>query len=164
TRGPASPARRPHRRHPVPPCAPGAGPVHGKLVPTLAVGGGRHVQDLCRLRPTGDGEDTLTLSRTVDVAGELTPVTDRPLSAKDEVDGFEVTLGGDLTAGTSSDLTLSVTQDGVPVTALEPDLGAFGHLVALREGDMEYLHVHAEGEDAAAGETSGPEVSFMAEA
>ena len=114
--------------------------------------------------PTGDGEDTLTLSRTVDVAGELTPVTDRPLSAKDEVDGFEVTLDGDLTAGTSSDLTLSVTQDGAPVTTLEPYLGAFGHLVALREGDMEYLHVHAEGEDPAAGETSGPEISFMAEA
>src|SRR5699024_4561149 len=114
--------------------------------------------------PTGDGEDTLTLSRTVDVAGELTPVTDRPLSAKDEVDGFEVTLDGDLTAGTSSDLTLSVTQDGVPVTTLEPYLGAFGHLVALRAGDTEYLHGHAEGEAPAAGETSGPEASFMAEA
>lgn len=114
--------------------------------------------------PTGDGEDTLTLSRTVDVAGELTPVTDRPLSAKDEVDGFEVTLDGELTAGTSSDLTLSVTQDGAPVTTLEPYLGAFGHLVALREGDMEYLHVHAEGEDPVPGETSGPEISFMAEA
>ncbi|MGP5056458.1 hypothetical protein ACTXJ3_15415 [Brachybacterium paraconglomeratum] len=114
--------------------------------------------------PTGDGEDTLTLSRTVDVASELTPVTDRPLSAKDEVDGFEVTLDGDLTAGTSSDLTLSVTQDGAPVTTLEPYLGAFGHLVALREGDMEYLHVHAEGEDPVPGETSGPEISFMADA
>lgn len=114
--------------------------------------------------PTGDGEDTLTLSRTVDVAGELSPVTDHPLSTKDEVDGFDVTLEGDLTTGTSSDLTLSVTQDGAPVTTLEPYLGAFGHLVALREGDMEYLHVHAEGEDPAGGETSGPEISFMAEA
>lgn len=114
--------------------------------------------------PTGDGEDTLTLSRTVDVAGELSPVTDHPLSTKDEVDGFEVTLDGDLTAGTSSDLTLSVTQDGAPVTTLEPYLGAFGHLVALREGDMEYLHVHAEGEDPVPGETSGPEISFMADA
>jgi len=114
--------------------------------------------------PTSDGEDTLTLSRTVDVAGELTPVNDRPLSANDEVDGFEVTLDGNLTAGTSSDLTLSVTQDGAPVTTLEPYLGAFGHLVALREGDLEYLHVHAEGENPAAGETSGPEISFMAEA
>ena len=114
--------------------------------------------------PTGDGEDTLTLSRTVDVAGELTPVTGFPVSSKDEVDGFEVILDGDLTAGASSDLTLTVTQDGAPVTTLEPYLGAFGHLVALREGDMEYLHVHAEGEEPVPGETSGPEISFMAEA
>lgn len=114
--------------------------------------------------PEGDGEDTLTLSRTVDVAGELTPVNDLPVSAKDEVDGFDVTLDGDLTAGTTSDLTLTVTQDGAAVTTLEPYLGAFGHLVALREGDMEYLHVHAEGEDPAPGETSGPAISFMAEA
>ena len=114
--------------------------------------------------PTGNGEDTLTLSQTLNVAGELTPVNDRPVSAKDEVDGFDVTLDGDLTAGASSTLTLTVTQDGAAVTTLEPYLGAFGHLVALREGDMEYLHVHAEGEDPAPGETSGPEISFMAEA
>ena len=114
--------------------------------------------------PTGNDEDTLTLSQTLNVAGELTPVNDRPVSAKDEVDGFDVTLDGDLTAGASSTLTLTVTQDGAAVTTLEPYLGAFGHLVALREGDMEYLHVHAEGEDPAPGETSGPEISFMAEA
>ncbi|MCT4574097.1 hypothetical protein N3930_44920, partial [Bacillus thuringiensis] len=91
-------------------------------------------------------------------------VNHRPVSAKDEVDGFDVTLDGDLTAGASSPLTLAVTRDGAAVTTLEPYLGAFGHLVALREGDMEYLHVHAEGEDPVSGETSGPEISFMAEA
>lgn len=112
----------------------------------------------------GDREDPLILSRSVDVAGTLTPHTDRPVSAHDEVDGYEVTLAGDLKAGTSTTLTLSVTQDGVPVTALQPYLGAFGHLVALREGDLEYLHVHAEGEEPSAGDTSGPDVSFMAEA
>lgn len=47
---------------------------------------------------------------------------------------------------------------------MEPYLGAFGHLVALREGDMEVPPVHAEGEDRYARETSGPEISFMAEA
>lgn len=98
------------------------------------------------------------------MAGDLTPVNDLPVSAKDEVDGFDVTLDGDLTAGASSDLTLTVTKDGASVTTLEPYLGAFGHLVALREGDMEYLHVHAEGDDPASGEMSGPGVSFMAEA
>jgi hypothetical protein len=31
-----------------------------------------------------------------------------------------------------------------PVTNLEPYLGAYGHMVALREGDLGYLHVHPE--------------------
>src|SRR5699024_11235811 len=49
---------------------------------------------------------------------------------------------GDLTAGEASQLTMTVTRDGEPVTELEPYLGAFGHLVALRDGDLAYLHVH----------------------
>ena len=32
--------------------------------------------------------------------------------------------------------------DGEPVTDLEPYLGALGHLVAIRDGDLAYLHVH----------------------
>ena len=28
---------------------------------------------------------------------------------------------------------------------MEPYLGAKGHLVALREGDLAYLHIHPEG-------------------
>ena len=56
----------------------------------------------------------------------------------------------------------SVSRDGQPVTTLEPYLGAFGHLVALRDGDLAYLHVHPHGDAPAAGETSGPEVVFEA--
>ena len=43
-------------------------------------------------------------------------------------------------------LTARVTRDGEPVTDLEPYLAAYGHLVALREGDLAYLHVHPDGE------------------
>jgi hypothetical protein len=50
------------------------------------------------------------------------------------------------------------------VTTLEPYLGAYGHLVALRAGDLAYLHVHPEGEEPAAGQLSGPSVTFSAEA
>ena len=35
-----------------------------------------------------------------------------------------------------------MSRDGRPVTDLQPYLGAFGHLVALRSGDLAYLHVH----------------------
>lgn len=106
---------------------------------------------------------SLTLSRTVAVAGEFTPVAAQPAQTA-HVDGFTVSLDGTLTAGATSDLTLTVTRDGKPVTALEPYLGAFGHLVALRDGDLAYLHVHATGDVPEPGETSGPEIGFAAEA
>ena len=39
-------------------------------------------------------------------------------------------------------MAFAVTQWGLPFEGLEPYLGAKGHLVALREGDLAYLHVH----------------------
>ncbi len=57
-------------------------------------------------------------------------------------DGYEVELSGaDAVAGEESELTFAVSRDGEPVE-VEPYLGANGHLVALREGDLAYLHVH----------------------
>jgi len=44
-------------------------------------------------------------------------------------------------AGEESELRFTVTRDGKRVDT-EPYLGAGGHLVALREGDLGYLHVH----------------------
>lgn len=107
-----------------------------------------------------DGPDKVTLTRTIDVAGDFTPNPPTATSTSSDVDGYTVTLDGDLIAGESSELTLSVTRDGQPVTTLQPYLGAFGHLVALRDGDLAYLHVHAEGEDPQAGDTAGPDIRF----
>ena len=47
----------------------------------------------------------------------------------------------DAAPGKEADLRFTITRDGVPVKT-EPYLGAGGHLVALREGDMAFLHVH----------------------
>jgi hypothetical protein len=59
-----------------------------------------------------------------------------------DVDGLRVTLGkGASRAGAESQLTFSVTRDGKPVEVQEY-LGARGHLVALRQGDLAFLHVH----------------------
>ena len=76
-------------------------------------------------------------------------------SATAEVDGYTVELIGTLTPGTESLVTLRITRDGVPVTDLQPYLGAYGHLVVLRAGDLAYLHVHPAGEPA-----PGPDVEF----
>ncbi|MFT4230325.1 MAG: heavy-metal-associated domain-containing protein [Microbacterium sp.] len=111
-----------------------------------------------------DGPDKVTLTRAIDIAGDVTPEPATETSTTDEVDGFEVSIDGTLTAGSSSDLTITVSRDGEPVTTLEPYLGAFGHLVTLREGDLAYLHVHPLGDEPEAGDTGGPEIEFAAEA
>lgn len=113
--------------------------------------------------PAVEGAEGITLTRAVEVAGDFTPV-ETMVQTTDEVGGYTVSLEGDLIAGSSSELTISVERDGQPVTTLEPYLGAFGHLVALREGDLAYLHVHALGDDPQAGDTTGPEIGFAAEA
>ncbi len=52
------------------------------------------------------------------------------------------------------EVEVTVRQDGQPIQP-EPYLGARGHLVALRAGDLGYLHVHPLGGD-------GPTVRFRA--
>lgn len=110
------------------------------------------------------GTDALTLGNDLAVRGRYRPAepptTD---SLTSTVDGYTVTLDGDLTAGEEAELTLTVTRAGEPVTDLEPYLGAYGHLVALRAGDLAYLHVHTEGEPGDGTTEPGPGVVFYAE-
>jgi hypothetical protein len=116
--------------------------------------------------PDSENAPTYTLTRTVEVAGYYNPATSATLAASKSatVGPYTIELDGELTAGAASELTFTVSKDGQRVTNLEPYLGAFGHLVALRDGDLAYLHVHPEGGEPQAGDTSGPEVSFHAEA
>jgi hypothetical protein len=59
-----------------------------------------------------------------------------------DVDGMTVTLAAPQSrAGAESELGFTVTRGGRPV-AVEDYLGAKGHLVALRRGDLAFLHVH----------------------
>ncbi|APA95711.1 hypothetical protein [Nocardia seriolae] len=110
--------------------------------------------------PVG-GPGEIVLSRTVAVAGNVTDKPLPPVSRTANVDGYQVTLKGDLTTA-GSELTFDVTRDGKPVTDLQPYLGAYAHLVALRATDLAYLHVHPEGE---VGKTApGPDVVFAAQA
>ena len=56
--------------------------------------------------------------------------------------GYDVRLdAGAARPGEEADLRFTITRDGEPVRT-EPYLGAGGHLVALREGDLAFLHVH----------------------
>jgi hypothetical protein len=99
-----------------------------------------------------DGEK-YTLGSDLEVDGAVSNVALPAPSPTVSVDGYQVTLeAGAATAGEEADLRFSVTRDGRPV-AVRPYLGALGHLVALREGDLAFLHVHPD-ED---------ELRFMAE-
>jgi len=69
----------------------------------------------------------------------------------DRTDGYDVRLHADhVRAGQPASLSFAVAKDGKPVANLAPYLGAKGHLVALREGDLAYLHVHPRGHSFAA--------------
>lgn len=106
------------------------------------------------------GGDALALGADLHVAGRYDPQSLPPAAKTAAVDGYTVTLSGDPTANDPSTLTFSVTRNGMPVTDLQPYLGAYGHLVALRASDLAYLHVHPMGEPGDGKTAAGPEVTF----
>ena len=110
-----------------------------------------------------DRADGLTLGTDLSVAGNYRPLPLPAVSRTAEVDGYTVTLDGELVPGEESELTLSVSRDGRPVTDLQPYLEAYGHLVALRDGDLAYLHVHPLGSPGDGTTAPGPTVTFAAE-
>ena len=107
-------------------------------------------------------DDALTLGADLAVAGTYEPEPQPAETRTAEVDDYTVTIDGALTAGTDATLTLTVEREGRPVTDLEPYLGAYGHLVALRSGDLAYLHVHPDGTPEDGRTKPGPDVVFYA--
>ncbi|MCN9241000.1 hypothetical protein NGF19_09365 [Streptomyces sp. RY43-2] len=110
------------------------------------------------------GGEGLTLGADLAAPGTYRPAALPTDHGTAEVDGYEVTLDGALAPGASGELKLTVSRDGKPVRDLQPYLGAYGHLVALRAGDLAYLHVHPHGEPGDGETKPGPEVAFMATA
>lgn len=109
-----------------------------------------------------DSDAALTLGIDLQVAGEFDPV---PLPAPQRsvtVDGYDVVLHGAPTACRASTLAFTVTREGEPVDTLQPYLGAYGHLVSLRSGDLAYLHTHP-ARDAEDGVNGGPRIEFVTE-
>jgi hypothetical protein len=100
-----------------------------------------------------DGENrTLAADLRVDGAADLRALP-APRATAVSDGGYDVRLdAGDARPGEEADLRFTISRDGVPIQT-ERYLGAGGHLVALREGDMAFLHVHP---------TSGDAVRFAA--
>ena len=105
-------------------------------LPALAAGSYRAVADF----RVADGP-RLALGTDVGVGGPYQPVLAGAPTAVAEVDGYEVALATQRGDGGAVTATLTVRRGGHPVF-LQPYLGARGHLVAMRSGDLAYAHVH----------------------
>ncbi|MGW0843856.1 hypothetical protein ACWD26_27685 [Streptomyces sp. NPDC002787] len=114
--------------------------------------------------PAGENAENLTLGADLAASGTYKPEKLPAPSDTAEVNGYEVALDGGLRPGAAGELKLKVSRDGRPVTDLQPYLGAYGHLVALRSGDLAYLHVHPNGEPGDGRTAPGPDISFTATA
>jgi hypothetical protein len=88
------------------------------------------------------GETPYTLADDIAVDGSLRSLQLPAPAGAVDVDGLRVALTeGATKAGAESELTFTATRAGKRV-AVADYLGAKGHLVALRQGDLAFLHVH----------------------
>jgi hypothetical protein len=106
-------------------------------LPALSAGSYRAVADF----KVADGP-RLALGVDLAVAGTYTTTALAPPAPTSVVDGYEVTIATDASRSGEVKVALTVRKDGRLVTDLQPYLGAFGHLVAMRSGDLAYAHVH----------------------
>jgi hypothetical protein len=110
--------------------------------------------------------DFATKGRTTTLAGDLRvdgranlrPLpAPRPSAVSDG--GYDVRLeASSARPGAEAELRFAISKDGVPVKT-EPYLGAGGHLVALREGDLAFLHVHPIDDEHGSSDTHGDDAA-----
>jgi hypothetical protein len=83
------------------------------------------------------GGERTTLGVDLFAGGRFAPLALPPPSNVAATDGYDVSLRDD-----GSRLRFTVARGGRLLTDLQPYLGARGHLVVLRAGDLAYAHVH----------------------
>jgi hypothetical protein len=66
-----------------------------------------------------------------------------------------VTRSGELSTLATSSSAITVTDEGQPVTDLEPAHGEMGHSVLIRPADLGYLHMHPDSTG------TGPRLDFL---
>jgi hypothetical protein len=84
------------------------------------------------------------LGSDLTVAGTYDPI---PLPAPARVaatDGYAVGYEGTANTQSVQPILMTVTGAAHQPAVLQPYLGAFGHLVILRQGDLAYVHIHPE--------------------
>ena len=91
------------------------------------------------------GGHAVTLATDLHVGGTYAPADLPGPRISDTIAGYRVDIDArHPSARGSAAIAYRVSRAGEPVADLQPYLGADGHLVALREGDLALLHVHPE--------------------
>ena len=105
----------------------------------------------------GKAPEPITLGVDLESPGEVEPQAVPQPQEIVEIDGYTVILNGTVVAGGVSRLYATVLQGEESVTDLDPYLGARGHLVMLREGDLGFLRIRP-----VPTSNAGPTISFEA--
>ncbi|MBQ0978418.1 copper resistance protein CopC [Micromonospora sp. M61] len=113
---------------------------------TLARPGGYRVYADFSVTATNGTQVPLVLGVDHTVPGAHTPTALPPAQAETTAGPYAVSMNGTPTVGVTAPMHFQVSADPTTPVQLEPYLGAYGHLVVVREGDLGYVHVHPEPE------------------
>jgi len=92
----------------------------------------------------GGQQIATTLGTDLTVAGRYAPVALPAPTQQVKTTNFTVSYEGTPRTGSIRPILVTVTGPDAKPAVLQPYLGAFGHLVMLRQGDLGYVHVHPE--------------------
>jgi hypothetical protein len=111
---------------------------------------------IAEFQPTASGRNVV-LGTDLTISGDYRPQPLPSASEQVEVDGFVATMSSPPSTAPNSQMVITITSDGQPVTDLASHHGSLGHAVILRRVDLGYLHPHA---DPVAESYHGPEIAF----
>jgi hypothetical protein len=100
------------------------------------------------------------LSNTLTVPGTPTTAAPPAPASTTTVDGYTLTVSGEMMTAMNHTLTVTVSKNGAPVTDLQPYLQTYAHLTAIHAGDLAFAHLHPQGA-AATTDTGGPTLTFQ---
>jgi hypothetical protein len=100
---------------------------------------------------------TLVLGTDLTISGDYQPQPLPSASERVEVDGFVATMSRPPSTSPDSQMVITITRGGQPVTDLTPHHGSLGHAVILRPADLGYLRPHA---DPVTETYRGPDIAF----
>ncbi|MBM0203153.1 hypothetical protein JNW90_08610 [Micromonospora sp. STR1s_5] len=114
---------------------------------TLARPGGYRVYADFSVTAADGTQQPLVLGVDHTVPGAHSPTALPPAQAHATAGPYTVSMTGTPTVGVTAPMHFQVNGAGTATPAqLERYLGAYGHLVVVREGDLGYVHVHPEPE------------------